>query len=111
MTRLQWQHAINKWAGSGLTQAEFCRREKLNLKTFYNKKRDYIGPHIFAGVTKKKTKTSKPSNPKPQKSKLVPVINTLTASTPKPINQLPNAKPEPSFNAKLAAEIIFHLCT
>ena len=110
MTRLQWQHAINKWAGSGLTQAEFCRRENLNVKTFYNRNRDYIGPHIFIDETTKTTKSSKPKS-KPQKSKFVPVVKKQIDSNPKTACQTLTVKSERSFNSKLAAEIIFHLCT
>jgi hypothetical protein len=29
-----WQEHIESWQGSGLTQAEYCRQQNINIKTF-----------------------------------------------------------------------------
>ena len=30
----QWHHHVETWRGSGLSQADYCRRQGLNTKTF-----------------------------------------------------------------------------
>lgn len=39
----QWQELIDKQASSGLSQADFCKREQLALSTFTNWKRRLAG--------------------------------------------------------------------
>lgn len=35
----EWKKRLNDWQGSGLSQAEYCRRHKINEKSFYYWKR------------------------------------------------------------------------
>ena len=36
-----WKHHIEAWQGSGLSQADYCRRHGLNANTFSGRLRDY----------------------------------------------------------------------
>lgn len=37
--RRSWEHHLEQWRASGLSQAEYCRRHGLSLKTFGYRKR------------------------------------------------------------------------
>lgn len=36
-----WQAHIESWQGSGLTQAEYCRQQNINIKTFAARLSEY----------------------------------------------------------------------
>ncbi len=38
-----WQKQVSNWSKSGLSQAEYCRREKLSASTFYSWKGQLLG--------------------------------------------------------------------
>ena len=38
LERKRWQDQVKRWRKSGLSQAEFCRRENLSLATFQYRK-------------------------------------------------------------------------
>jgi len=48
-----WQRMLRAWEGSGLTQAEFCRRRGLKAVTFAWWKRQLWGPSKLPGPSKR----------------------------------------------------------
>jgi hypothetical protein len=40
-----WQAHIESWQGSGLTQAEYCRQQNINIKTFAARLSEYRHQH------------------------------------------------------------------
>jgi hypothetical protein len=40
--KINWPEVITRWESSGLSQAEFCRRERLPEKSFYYHKRRQV---------------------------------------------------------------------
>ena len=41
--RIDWDRLVKRWRTSGLTQAEFCRREQVSLKSFHHQKQQREG--------------------------------------------------------------------
>jgi hypothetical protein len=49
--RRSWEHHLERWQGSGLSQAEYCRRHGLSAKTFgYHKRRIEKSPLCLVEV-------------------------------------------------------------
>lgn len=47
----EWLEIFDRWEASGLSQAAFCRKNGINLKSFYSKKSKYKNCRKQTGTT------------------------------------------------------------
>ena len=77
-----WQRMLTAWEGSGLTQAEFCRRRELKAVTFAWWKRQLRGPSERDGGSRRNRRGRKAGPGSSSKPSFVEVAFSERAARP-----------------------------
>ena len=90
---LYWLGILRHWQASGLSQAEFCRQERLEYKAFCRWRRILVRRHLLAGLSSKRKAARRviksaakfvpvEINPAPSELAAIPRAGGLEISTP-----------------------------